>query len=177
MAMMLPLVSSDLRWLAFRSLAARRQRTIVLHVVAYMAVWLLVGTIVMAGAALVAITPLVIGSSFLSGAALWHITGARRTALLRCRAGELPAVRGMRADLDVLAAGIRSARGCLVACGLPMLAMATVHSLTLMVAITLLVASERHGGANPERRLGRPIESLGFAVLGLIVAAAPSVVL
>jgi len=174
-AVMLPLAASDARWLAHRSFAARRQRSVVLHVAAFFAAWLTVGVIA------IITTQALGGGAFLAAAALgaaglWHVTPMRRRALRRCGAGRLPAVRGIRADLDCLRAGTRSARDSLLTCGLAMLSMAVIHSFAIMALLTILGLNERRQGPNPERRVARPREALGLIAVACVVAIPDSVI-
>lgn len=170
-AMMLPLAVSDARWLAHRSLARRRNRTVVLHAMGFLAVWVLAGAVIVpavqaAGAATAAT------AGALAAAAAWQVTPARRRALRRCGAGRAPAIRGFRADADCLHTGIRTGRRCLVTCGVAMVPMAATHNLVLMGAVALLGASERRRAPNPEERVGRPAEALGLAAVATAVAGA-----
>jgi len=170
MAMMLPLAGPEARRLAHRSLAGRRQRTVVLHLGGFVGVWILVGATAMAVIAVLRV-PVLGAAVLLMLAAAWHVTTIRRRALQRCGAGQLPAVRGLRADFDCLRGGADSAVRCVVTCGLPMLSMVALHSLPVMAALTLLGINERREGPNAERRVARPAEALGIAGVALIVAA------
>ncbi len=168
-AMLVPLAAPDARWLAHRSLAARRQRTIVLHLAAFLGVWLVVGAIAAASVSVLGLGAPAGVATLLAGAA-WHTSPARRRALRTCAARRPPALDGLPADLDCLRSGLSTARRCLITCGLPMLSMAVVHNLPLAVALTVLGANERRPGPNAERRAGRPIEAFGLVGLALVVA-------
>ena len=127
LAMMLPLSAGHARWLAHRSLARRRTRTVLLHTLGYVGVWLLVGAaLVPIGQAIGAPVPVTVAA--LLAAAAWHVTPSRRRRLRRCGAGVAPAVRGWPADLDCLQAGLRTGRRCAVTCGPAMVAMIEMHT-------------------------------------------------
>lgn len=170
-AMMLPLARADARWLANRSLARRRGRTVVLHILGFAGVWSWLGVAVVAIAALGARGPAV-GAGALAVAAAWHVGPTRRRYLLRCGRGAVPAITGLRATTDCFRAGARTGWRCLVTCGFAMAAMAAVHSFVLMAAIAVLTASERRAGPSPARRAGRRSEGLGFAAVAIVVAGA-----
>jgi predicted metal-binding membrane protein len=165
-AMMLPLARADARWLAHRSLPRRRFRTVALHAVGFLAPWIAVGGIVIAIDRIASLGGLAVAAG-LGVAAIWQVTPARRRAMTRCGAGRLPRIAGPGADVDCLASGARTGVACLVACGPAMLPMAIVHNLVLMLGVAALAATERRRGPNPERRIGRPAEAIGLAVLAL----------
>lgn len=167
-AMMLPLSTRHARWLAHRSLARRRTRTILLHAAAYLGIWVLLGVV------LAVVLPLIVsgvGASrtfavvALLVAALWQVAPARRRMLRRCGAGRAPAVRGWRADLDCLRAGARTAGRCVATCGPAMAAVIAMHGLAIMVALTVIIANERRPGPNPEEQAGRGLEAIGLAAI------------
>ena len=168
-AMMLPLSAGHVRWLANRSLVRRRTWTVVLHTVGYLGVWLVLGAVLIPAVRAVD-APVTVTVGALLAAAAWHVSPYRRRALRRCGAGRAPAVRGRPADLDCLRAGLRTGRLCTVTCGPAMVAMVATHHLAIMVAITLLLASERRRAPNPQDRAGRVAEAVGLAGVALAVA-------
>ena len=168
-AMALPLATPGARRLAHRVLAVRRQRTVVLHAVAFAGVWLLLGAVAIAVVETLGLG-YAAGAATLLAAAAWHVSPIRRRALRRCGAGRLPSVTGRAADLDCLRSGLAAARVTVVTHGLPMLTMAAVHSVSLALALSLLAAVECRPGPNADRRAGRPFEALALAGLGLAIA-------
>jgi hypothetical protein len=168
-AMMLPMSARPARWLAHRSLARRRGRTLILHTLSYLCVWLVLG---------LAITPIVVALEApvmitvgtLVLAAAWQVTPYRRRVLQRCGAGRAPAIHGWLADLDCIRAGMRTGRRCILTCGPAMAAMIATHHLATMAAVTAVLASERRRAPNPEERAGRSAEAIGLAAVGLAVA-------
>ena len=170
-AMMLPLAAPDARWLAQRSLTRRRSRTVALHLLGFLAVWVLAGGVIVPAVHAVRAGTSVTAAALVA-ASVWHVTPIRRRAMRRCGAGRAPAIRGLRADVDCLQAGRRTGQRCLLTCGFAMLAMAATHHLVLMGAVGLLGFSERRPAPNPEDRAGRPAEAIGLAAVALAVVAA-----
>jgi Predicted metal-binding integral membrane protein (DUF2182) len=169
-AMMLPLAMRDARWLAHRSLARRRRRTVALHFVGFFVIWSAVGVTVCA--AVLAIDASTTGTAAvaLMGAAAWHVSPPRRRAFRRCGSGRAPAIRGLRADVDCVVAGVRTGQTCLITCGVAMSAMTAGHSLALMGAVALIGVSERRAAPNPEERAGRSAEAIALAAIAVAVA-------
>lgn len=168
-AMMMPFVLPQARWLAVRSLRRRRGRTLAAFTAGYLVVWCAVGV-----AAQVALAP-VAGSGWvvpllLVVAAGWHRSGWRRTALARCGGLRAPAIRGWRAVGDCARSGVETGGRCVLTCGAVMLPMAVAHDLMLMVPLFLVTAHERRPGPNPELRAGGAAGAV--ALLGLAAAVA-----
>jgi hypothetical protein len=76
-------------------------------------------------------------------------------------------VRGWRADRDCVLGGITHGRRCVLTCAPVMAVMALAHSVFLMLAVTVLLLSERAPGPNPDRRPGRPLEAVVLAGLAV----------
>lgn len=176
LAMMLPVVAPHVRTVGLRSLWSRRHRSATVFVLAYLAVWALIGALLVAG--LVAAGLEQHGQHLLPGALLlaaaWQVSPPRRRVLRRCAPVRLGAPAGAAADADCARAGARSGLRCLVECGPVMLAMAVSHSLVLMAGLTVVLLSERARGANPVGRAGRPLEAwvlAGFAGVALLTLA------
>lgn len=169
-AMMLPVVATQVRGVAVRSVWSRRHRSALAFLVGFLAVWFAVGGLAVA-------IPVAGGSPAPSGlwtagalllAAGWHVSPVRRRVLRRCGAVRLGPTTGSAADLDCARAGLRSGLRCVVTCGPMMVAMVVSHSLLLMVGLLVVMLSERSRGPDPLRRAGRLAEAsalLGFAVL------------
>jgi hypothetical protein len=168
-AMMMPLAMRDARWLAHRSLARRRGRTVALHVLGFLLVWTGLGAVVAAAVSTIGLGTRAAAIS-LAAAAVWHVSPVRRRVLGRCGPGRAPAIRGLRADTDCVLAGTRTGRLCLITCGFPMVAMGATHSIAVMGAVAMIGASERRRGPNPEDRAARPTEAAALAVVAAAVA-------
>ncbi len=82
-AMMMPLAMRDARWLAHRSLARRRGRTVALHVLGFLLVWTGLGAVVAAAASTIGLGTRAAAVS-LAAAAVWHVSPVRRRVLGRC---------------------------------------------------------------------------------------------
>lgn len=172
LAMMLPVIAPEARRVAMRSLWLRRQRAVVAYLAGYLAVWAVVGAVIVATLHLLhqphprtAVTV-----AALLGAALWQTSSPRRRLLRRCGSLRLGAADGWAADRDCASAGLRAGRLCALTCGPVMVAMAVGHHYpTLMVALLALILTERARGPNPERRAGRPLEAWCLAALASLV--------
>ncbi len=170
MAMMLPLAAPQAGWLARRSLAARRRRTLALHALAFLSPWAAAGVIaffVAQAAHDLRLAPTIA----LTAAAAWHPSAPRRRLLTRCGSGLAPAILGWKADRDCLLAGWRAGLRCTLTCGPLMLPMLLSHQLLIAIPIVAVVVSERARGPNPESRAARPIHAGALAFLALITAA------
>lgn len=171
LAMMLPVIAPDARRIAMRSLWRRRHRAMVGYLCGYLAVWAVVGLVIV-GVLHVAHQPhppAGVTVAALLGAARWQTSGPRRRVMRRCGLTRLGAAQGTAADRDCAAAGLVAGLRCTVTCGPVMLTMALGHHYSaLMVGLLVLLLSERARGPNPERRAGRPLEAwclVGVAVL------------
>jgi hypothetical protein len=169
LAMMLPLVRGQARWLALRSLRRLRQHAVAVFSVAFLAVWTLAGAV-----AIVALAP-VRGQAgavalALAVAACWHAAPARWRLLRRCAAQRAPAVRGARAAADWGRAGLLAGRRCVATCGALMLPMASAQHPALMVGAALVLFSERRRAPNPELHAARRTEALWIGAVAVAVA-------
>lgn len=174
-AMMVPLARKRARWLAFRSLRARRQHAVATFAAGFLAVWLAAGAIAIALAEPVRGEPWAVAGA-LALAAWWQRAPARRRLLRRCGVLRAPAVHGARAPADWAHGGLLIGARCVATCGALMLPMAIVHHPALMLGAALVVTSERRRGPNPETRGGRRREAVWIAaaagaVAGIAVAA------
>ncbi len=168
-AMMLPLVRKQARWLAFRSLRARRRHAVAVFTGAFLAVW------VAAGALAIALLEPVRGeiaavAVALAVAAWWQRAPARRRLLRRCGVQRAPAVRGWRALADQCRGGLLAGTRCVATCWALMLPMAIAHHPALMAGAALVLVSERRRGPNPETRGARRLEALWIAAAAAVAA-------
>jgi predicted metal-binding membrane protein len=173
-AMMFPVVAPLAGRIAARSLWTRRHRAMATWLTGYVALWAIVGAVVV-----VAVAALDLGSRTsvatsvaLLAAALWQVSTPRRRALARCGTTPVIALRGWAADRDGLLAGARAGVRCAVTCGPAMVATALTHDVALMAAVTLLLVTERARGPNPHRRAGRPREAWGLVACAALAALA-----
>lgn len=172
LSMMLPVVAPHARRVALRSLWSRRHRAIATFLAGYLAVWALIGAVlvaILAGAGWPRL-PSVGVAAVLALAAGWQVARPRRRVLRRCASPRPAALRGWRADRDCASNGWRAGTRCAVTCGPVMLTMAMSHSVLLMGGITTLLLTERARGPNPTRRAGRAQEAWGLAALASVVA-------
>ena len=175
-AMMLPVVAPQVRTVAMRSLWTRRQRSSGAFLIGYVAVWVVVGGVLLGP--LVALDAYPLGAAWLVGillvAAAWQVSAPRRRLLRRCASLRLGVADGRAADVDCARAGLRSGVRCLATCGPIMLAMLAGHSVLLMAALLVVLLSERSRGPDPVRRAGRPREAwmlVGIALVAGLAAA------
>jgi hypothetical protein len=175
-AAMLPLTIGRSRWLAWRSLASRRLRVVLLHSLGFMAIWVAAGAVLVLGAGVIGFGQ---GAAvaLLVGAAVWHVSPRRQRLLRRCGSSVMPAITGWRGDRDCVQAGVGYGRRCLSTCGVAMAPMAFLHSWVLMSVVAVILFSERRSGPNPEAMAGRPREGAALMLTALLVAVgAPAVV-
>jgi hypothetical protein len=168
-AMMLPLVRHQARWLAFRSLRARRQQAVAVFSGAYFAVWMTAGAVALVVLGPVRGEPAALALA-LAVAACWHCAAPRRRLLLRCGVQRAPAVHGRQAVADWARAGLLAGGRCVATCWALMLPMAIEHHPALMVGAALVLASERRRGPNPERRAARRQEAMWLAAAAAALA-------
>ena len=165
LAMMLPVIAPHARQVAVRSLWHRRHRAMAWYLCGYLAVWAVIGAVIVGALHLVdqPHPPVGVTVAALAVAALWQTSPPRRRAMRRCGNLSLGAVRGAAADRDCAAAGWRAGRRCAFTCGPVMLAMAVGHHHpALMGGLLVLLLTERAAGPNPGRRAGRPLEAWGL---------------
>jgi predicted metal-binding membrane protein len=172
LAMMLPVVAPLARHIALRSLWARRQRAIAWFLLGYLAVWAVVGALLVGLLAAIRRPhpPPAMLVPILVAAAMWQVSRPRRRVLRRCETPRPAAVRAWAADRACVTAGWRAALRCTFTCGPAMLAMAITHNPLLMGSLLALLLSERARGPNPDRRAGRPHEALGLLACAAVVA-------
>jgi len=137
-AMMVPSALADVRIVALSSLWSRRQRTIALFLGSYICVWIAFGAVAIGA-------PGVSVGVLLAVAAAWELTAWKWRAVRRCHLIEALPPRGSRADAACARAGLRYGTRCVVSCWPLMLAMAAAshQAVTLMAALTVIVAAEK----------------------------------
>ncbi len=153
-AMMAPLVTDQVHHLAVSSLWSRRYRAVVGYLTGYLAVWSVVGAVIMTG--LHAVRPWVgaLPLVAVTGAVAVVVAGTEGhlRRLRRCGAGRPLALAGWRADRDCVVAGVQMAGRCVATTWAVMLAVMAQGGLLVLAAATVLLVLERRGVV-PERRL------------------------
>lgn len=143
-AMMLPLVTDAITVAAFRSLPERRHRAGAVFVAGFLGCWLLAGLPAVALRQLVIMHDNRVAAICFIAAAAWSVTRVRKKALLRCHRTFPIAPVGFRADLDCFRFGTSVGYGCVVSCGLAMLACTLAgHSLMALVVCMVGGVAER----------------------------------
>ncbi len=145
-AMMMPATLPAVRHVALNSIRTRRRRAMALYALAYLAVWIVYGVLVVTVVAL-AIRG---GASdrqlvvfMLAMATVWQLTRTKRRSVIACRRTVPLPPEGWRADVACMHFGVLQAWRCLVSCWPLMLLMAVVgHEFTLMIALALIVLAE-----------------------------------
>ncbi|WP_395245541.1 DUF2182 domain-containing protein [Agromyces sp. MMS24-K17] len=155
-AMMLPTALPAVRYVALMSRPAMRWRLAAAFVLAYLAVWMVVGLVVV-GLAVVGAGP-VLTTTAVGGGALapitlivgivvasaWELTRWKQRALAQCCRTVPIRLRGWPATASALGFGARNAGWCVVACGPAMaVLMAAGHPLVATVVVGALLASEK----------------------------------
>jgi predicted metal-binding membrane protein len=166
-AMMVPLTITNVRHVAQSSLWRRRNRAIAVFLVGYLAVWLVVQTIIVETWGLLA--PLVgwgtAGGIAMVAAALWEIAPIKRRRLRRCHRTVPLAPRGWRADADCAHYGVSTGLSCVTMCWALMVAAAVFsHSLMVMAVLFGVQVSGRY------QRRPSPVRA-ALAVLGVCLLA------
>lgn len=172
-AMMLPVIAPQARHVAVRSLRGRRHRAMAGYVAGYLAVWAVVGGLLVFALHRTGLRhpPASLAVAALLVAALWQVSGPRRRVLRRCGSPRLGAPRGLAAHLDCARAGWRTGLRCAFTCGPVMVASAAAHHQPAMMgAILVLLLTERAPGPNPAQRAGRRLEAWGLVGLATAVA-------
>ncbi len=171
-AMMMPVAAVAADRIAAASLWRRRHVAVVEYLASYLGVWSVFGlaAIWLVDMVWPAGAPAVSPAIALLAAALWRVTPLRKRAMRRCGRPTYVSVRGWRADWDCVMGGIAHGRRCVLTCAPVMAVMALAHSVLLMVALTVMLLTERAPGPNPDRRAGRPLESVVLAGLAVAVS-------
>jgi predicted metal-binding membrane protein len=174
-AMMAPAALPASGHVAINSLRRRRGRAVGEFLIAYLALWVAFGLLVLPALALVPSTDTAQLAAALAFAALWELTPAKRWALNRChRTSPLPP-RGLRASLGTLRFGLLHGSACLASCWALMLVMALAPGARLvwcagLGSITIaekLARRPRRGARRASALLG-----LAAALAALVLVAA-----
>jgi predicted metal-binding membrane protein len=155
-AMMSPLIISEIHHIRFTSLTRRRTRSIALFVAGYGGVWMLCGA-VLTGAEFVALalTPGSFIPTTVTGliTCVWQASPFKQRCLNRCHNNRPLRVFGLEADLDVFRFGWTHGVWCVGSCsGLMLFPMLLPEGhLTAMAAVAILVFCERLEDPEPPR--------------------------
>jgi predicted metal-binding membrane protein len=155
-AMMSPLIISEIHHIRFTSLARRRARSIALFVAGYGGVWMSCGA-VLTGIGIVAMT-LAPGSyipATVTGliTCVWQASPFKQRCLNKCHGNRPLRVFGLEADLDAFRFGWTHGVWCVGSCsGLMLFPMLLPEGhLTAMAAVAILVFCERLEDLEPPR--------------------------
>jgi Predicted metal-binding integral membrane protein (DUF2182) len=153
-AMMVPLMLSPMRWLAFQSFRQRRHRAISLFLAGFLVPWMAVGV----GVAWLLTSDwgrnFYLAPAVFVVAALWVLLPVRTRALAYCHLTMPLAPSGWKADRDCLRFGATIGGSCVGTCGLLMLACGlTGHNLIAMLGGTVLGALEFRSFRPPVGRI------------------------
>lgn len=165
-AMMLPTTVPHLRYLAFNTRASRRQRSIALFLLGYLAVWLAPGLTL----AFIESPPAALVAAAVLAAGLWELAPVKRRALRRCCRTWPVGYAGPRADAGAVEYGLRHGVVCLLVGGPAMVAlMLAGHPWWATVALTVVMAAQKLL-SRPER--WRAMVAIGWLASGVAVAGA-----
>jgi predicted metal-binding membrane protein len=165
-AMMFPLLVPMIGYVAARSYAVRRERSVALFVAGYVLAWAAAAAVASvmliaarSGLALLGVAPLagLIGCAL---AALWQTSAAKARAVNRCH-GTVPLrPAGLAADRDAMRFGLlhgsRCVRACLPTMVLPLLGS---HGIAAMAVIFAILLAER----------ARPMPQYGLSAVALLL--------
>jgi hypothetical protein len=168
-SMMLPLTVANVRHVALSSLWPRRHRAIALFLAGYLAVWIVVQTVITSSWILIA--PLIGWKSAAIAAtinaALWEVTATKRQRLRRCHRTVPLAPRGWRADADCAQYGVTTGLSCVSICWALMVASAAfAHSILVMTVLFGVQLSGRY------RTRPSPAVAALVVVVGCLLPAA-----
>jgi len=152
-----PLLARPVEHLWFGGVAKRRARAVGLFIVAYVAVWMLAGIVLMASATAIEILGSAAGIPALAVtgfvAFIWQTTPLKQVALNFCHRPPWISPSGMAADRDSLQYGVSIALACVGACWALMLVPLVVHRLDCltMAIIAAVLLLERQIEIRPTR--------------------------
>jgi predicted metal-binding membrane protein len=147
-AMMSPVLIAPIRHIRLRSFTHRRARSIALFVTGYAAIWMALGTVLLAielAVKLFAPQSYLPVAGVVLIAVVWQFSPIKRRCLNRCHAHTVLAAFGTAADLDALRFGVTHGIWCAGSCWalmlFPML-LARGH-IVAMATVAVLIFSER----------------------------------
>jgi predicted metal-binding membrane protein len=156
LAMMTPALIPPVRHIHLRSFTQRRPRAIALFAIAYAAIWIVAGAVLIALARM--LHPLAPQSYLPAAGAMlvafaWQCSPIKQRCLNRCHAHREIAAFGAAADIDALHFGASHGMWCVGACwALMLIPMLLPHGHVIaMAAATVLIVSERLEQPRPLR--------------------------
>ncbi len=165
-AMMVPTTVPHLRYLGFNTRAARRQGSIALFLLGYLAVWFAPGLAL----ALIGTPPPAALALVLLAAGAWELTPVKRRALRRCCRTWPVGYAGPSADAASVEYGLRHGLVCLLVTGPAMAALALAgHPAWATVALAAVMAGQKLL-TRPER--WRTAVAIGWLASGVALAGA-----
>ena len=164
-AMMLPTTVPHLRYLGFNTRRTRRQRTLALFTLGYLAAWLALGLFL-------AVMPGPVPASVLAvlvlAAGAWELTSIKRRALRGCCRTMPVGFAGPSADAAAVEYGLRHGVVCLLVSGPAMVVlMLAGHPWWATLALAIVMAAQKLL-TRPEQ--WRALVALGWLASGLAVA-------
>jgi predicted metal-binding membrane protein len=154
-AMMAPALIAPVGHVYLRSFTSRRARLAVLVVIAYSAVWMAAGYVLLAvvrGVMSPATEPRLLAPGALAVATVWQCSPFKQRCLNRCHARPEVAAFGAAANAGALCFGLREGMWCVGSCWalmlLPSLVAPSLH-LVVMAAVSVQVFSERCDLSSP----------------------------
>jgi len=161
LAMMSPLHANAIQHLWARSLSRRRIRAIIVFAIAYLAVWMLAGAVLILGAKLLEVQSREAGTAPLIGlliAFIWQASPWKQICLNHCHWVTRLSLSGLAADLDCLRFGLVKGCWCVGSCWALMFVSLVSGSvgLPLMLVVSLYLFIEQYLPARPPR-WGNPL--------------------
>lgn len=179
-AIMLPLVATNVRWMAMRSPARHRGAVVRDVVLEWAAVWLLVDLVALAALAVVVahLSPwgrFALVAAVVTLTALWQGSRAKRAAVIRCHAVVVPSLDRRTAAAQLRRFGVRLGWRCVGGCWALMLLMAVAgHALPIAAPLMWVAWYERCYRPHHDQRPVTTTAVVGYAgLLALGVSALP----
>ncbi len=164
-AMMLPTAVPHLRYLGFNTRRTRRQRTLALFTLGYLAAWLAPGVLL---AVIPGSVPASVVAVLVLAAGAWELTPIKRRALRGCCRTMPVGFAGPSADAAAVEYGLRHGVVCLLVSGPAMVVlMLAGHPWWATVALAVVMAAQKLL-TRPER--WRAMVTIGWLASGLAVA-------
>jgi len=151
-AMMFPLITAQVRDTAFRSVWARRHRSVAFFLAGYVVCWLLFGAAAVSIRERWTLDPKTSALLAITIAVAWQFSPWKTRALRNCHRVLPLAPAGWRADWTCVRFGWRIGGACVGACGALMAACALMdHSMLAMGVATAVATHDRLSESRPTR--------------------------
>lgn len=166
LAMMVPTTVPHLRYLGFNTRASRRQRSLALFLLGYLAVWLAPGFAL----ALIGTPPGWVVAAGILATGVWELTPIKRRALRRCCRTWPVGYAGPSADAAAVEYGLRHGVACLLVSGPAMVALSLAgHPAWATIALAAVMAAQKLL-SRPES--WRTVVAIGWVASGVALAGA-----